>query len=98
MLAAGAFASSSSLGASSSSDPSFLPDLQKKLELPSHDVRPTIDKIEPDPKRFKAMLKDEKEKVTILLETFVETFMSAFIKTLGIYHLLAKDKLLTEEA
>ncbi|MFZ2776470.1 MAG: NB-ARC domain-containing protein, partial [Candidatus Rickettsiella isopodorum] len=78
--------------------PSFLPDLQKKLELPSHDVRPTIDKIEPDPKRFKAMLKDEKEKVTILLETFVETFMSAFIKTLGIYHLLAKDKLLTEEA
>ena len=51
-----------------------------------------------DAKRLKLVPKDEKEKIIILLETFVETFMKVFTKNLGKYHLLAKGELLTEEA
>ncbi|WP_342228310.1 NB-ARC domain-containing protein [Rickettsiella endosymbiont of Rhagonycha lignosa] len=51
-----------------------------------------------DAKRLKLAPKDEKEKIIILLETFVETFMRVFTKNLGKYHLLAKGELLTEEA
>ncbi len=54
-------------------------------------------KTEPDPKRFKSF-NDKKGKITILLETFVETFMSVFVKKLGVYHLLAKGESLTEES
>ena len=51
-----------------------------------------------DSKRLKLVPKDENEKIIILLETFVETFMRVFTKNLGKYHLLAKGELLTEEA
>ncbi|WP_339051511.1 NB-ARC domain-containing protein [Rickettsiella endosymbiont of Xylota segnis] len=51
-----------------------------------------------DSKRLKLHLKDEKEQIIILLETFVETFMRSFSKNLGKYHLLAKGELLTEHA
>lgn len=51
-----------------------------------------------DSKRLKLVPKDEKDKIIILLETFVETFMRVFGKNLGKYHLLAKGELLTEEA
>lgn len=51
-----------------------------------------------DFKRLKSMPKDEKEKIMILLENFVETFMSVFTKNLGKYHLLAKGERLTEQA
>ena len=46
-----------------------------------------------DSKRLKLHLKDEKEQIIILLETFVETFMRSFSKNLGKYHLLAKGEL-----
>ncbi|HEY2566699.1 MAG TPA: NB-ARC domain-containing protein [Candidatus Aquirickettsiella sp.] len=51
-----------------------------------------------DSKRLKLPPKDKKEKIIILLETFVETFMRVFTQNLGKYHLLAKGELLTEEA
>lgn len=50
-----------------------------------------------NPKKIKLSL-TEKEKVNELLETFVELFLSAFIKKLSLYHLLAKGESLTEEA
>ncbi|KAF5279926.1 hypothetical protein FQR65_LT15161 [Abscondita terminalis] len=53
---------------------------------------------ESDSKRLKLMYKYEKEKVTMLLEVFVESFMSTFSKNLGKYYLIAKGERLTDEA
>jgi len=52
-----------------------------------------------NPKRIKTLPDhDKKEKVNFLLSHYVETFMSFFTKELGNYHLLAKNRLLTEDA
>ncbi len=77
--------------------------LLKNLEAQEESLLPLdmpftrLEKTDSDPKRFKASAQTEKEK-TILLAVFVETFISAFIKKLGAYHLLAKGERLTEEA
>lgn len=65
--------------------------------ITSHET--TISNEEPDPKRSKLHLEEEKKgKLNVLLETFVETFLGAFVKRLAAYHLAAKDERLTEAA
>ncbi len=49
-----------------------------------------------DSKRLKLISNDEKEKVTTLLEVFVESFMSTFSKNLGKYYLISKGERLTD--
>ncbi len=77
----------------------FLQDVKQENPLvPSPSIISSInsDSSGHDSKRFKIQHKDEE--ITILLEIFVEAFMSAFMKRLGPYHLLAKGERLTEEA
>lgn len=54
------------------------------------------DSIVENPKRLKLMSNEEQEKITTLLEVFVESFMCTFSKDLGKYYLLAKGERLTE--
>lgn len=82
--------------------PMFMQEFNRQQEsLPSSFRRISSTSFDRDDfKRLKSIPKDEdeKEKIMILLETFVETFMSVFTKNLGRYHLLAKGELLTEQA
>ncbi|MCH9637417.1 MAG: hypothetical protein K0U16_05670, partial [Gammaproteobacteria bacterium] len=71
-------------------------EISKKTQLLDDSF--TLDKLEHDSKRLKASPNKEKEKVTALLEIFVTTFLSFFLKNIGIYHVLAKEKRLTAEA
>lgn len=80
--------------------PLFLRNLEAQEELLlSPDIYlPRLERTESDPKRFKANHNAKNEKTIALLEVFVETFMSVFIKKLAIYHLVAKGEALTEAA
>ncbi|MFZ0219945.1 MAG: NB-ARC domain-containing protein [Candidatus Aquirickettsiella sp.] len=73
---------------------------QESLSSSSFSLRPisSVSSDGSDSKRLKMTSKDEKEKITILLEVFVENFMCAFTRNLGKYHLLAKGERLTEDA
>ncbi|MDQ8038774.1 MAG: NB-ARC domain-containing protein, partial [Rickettsiella sp.] len=71
-------------------------DLERQERLGFVAITDHLENQAPPPKRMK--VESENEKITKLLDIFVETFMNAFIKRLATYYLTAKGERLTIEA